>query len=226
MVVLALNLGQGTMSCLSHESFTYTWSLRINYTSLLKLSVSTENLSALLFDFNPSISKCQLLSSPSAPSPPPSSYPACTRSWCSRPGSQVLPSLRPFHALRTTFAASSFCIPQQPNHPIAGTSFLLQPDTRHTSQATMSVTGSFPNNNNHTHMEIQLASRSRIAHPQSNNHRRGQCNLYKSHLGSLLLPTDTNGECLIYFLFQSLLHSHLQPSVILFRYAMFQKITR
>lgn len=189
------------LSCLlCDESFTYTWSLRINYTSLLKLSVSTENLSALLFYFNLSISKCQLLLSPSAPSPA-SSYPACIRSWCSRPGSQVLPSLRPFHALRTTFAARSFFISQQPNHPIAGTSFLLQPNTPHTSQA-MSVTGSFPNNNNHTHMEIQLASRSRMisnTHPQRNNHRRGQCNLYKRVIwGGSLLPIDTIGECLIY----------------------------
>ncbi|GLD73903.1 protein FAM107B-like isoform X1 [Lates japonicus] len=39
----------------------------------------------------------------------------------------------------------------------------------------MSLNGSFPNNNNHTHMDIQLASSCRMmdkTHPQSNNHRK------------------------------------------------------
>ncbi|XP_042348017.1 actin-associated protein FAM107A-like [Plectropomus leopardus] len=39
----------------------------------------------------------------------------------------------------------------------------------------MSLNGSFPKNNNNTHMEIQLASTSSVinnTHPQSNHHRR------------------------------------------------------
>ncbi|XP_044066923.1 uncharacterized protein si:ch211-218o21.4 isoform X3 [Siniperca chuatsi] len=102
------------------------------------------------------------------------SDPSCSRSWGSTPGPQVLPSIKPFHALRTTSAALSFCLPQRPTHPIPGPSILLQLNTLQL-QTSISLEGSFPNNNNHTHMEIQLASRSRMINntdPQSSNHRR------------------------------------------------------
>nr|XP_033485971.1 uncharacterized protein si:ch211-218o21.4 [Epinephelus lanceolatus] len=90
------------------------------------------------------------------------------------PCPRVLPSIKPFHALRTTSAAPSFGLPYWPNHPITGPSFLL-PLTKFQPQATMSLNGSFHKNNNIIHMEIQLASRSSMknnTHPQSHNHRR------------------------------------------------------
>lgn len=197
---------------LCDESFTNSCSSKINDTSPLKLYVFTENLSALLSDFNlPSliITLCSLSLS---------SYPACIRSWRSAPGS---------HVLRTTFATSSFCVPQHLNHPSTAASFSRQLSTLHTSQADMSVN----NNNNHTHMEIQLASKSRMINntpPQSNNHSRGQCNLYKTSGVVSLLPTDNIGECLLCLTTSIstpvplIEHSLLQPSVTWFRYATFK----
>ncbi|XP_056241874.1 protein FAM107B isoform X2 [Seriola aureovittata] len=42
----------------------------------------------------------------------------------------------------------------------------------------MSISGSLPNNNTHTHKDIQLNN----THPQSNNHRKGQFNLYNTDI--------------------------------------------
>lgn len=151
------------------------------------------SLSALLSDFNLS---SLANSSPSAPSPS-SSYPACSRSWGSTPGPQVLPSIEPFLALRTTSAAPSCCLPQQPNRPVPGLSSLLQLNTPQ-PQSTMSLNGSFPNNNNQTHTEIQLASRNMMinnTHPQSNNHRRGQCSLNKTVLWGLITRWQSEMAC-------------------------------
>lgn len=113
---------------------------------------------------------------------PSSSYPSCSRSWGSTPGPWVLPSIKTFHTLRTTFASSSFCLPRKTNHPLPALDFSLRLNTPHAAQAchVMSLNSSSPNNNSRMHTEIQLTSRNRMInsnHPQSNNHRRGQCNL-------------------------------------------------
>ncbi|XP_071373237.1 uncharacterized protein [Centroberyx affinis] len=91
--------------------------------------------------------------------------------------SSIKSSIKPFSALRAASAASF--------HPLSSTARPSHPLVRATDynpQATMSLSGSFPNNNNHTHTNVLLAPRtpslglhSRTTNntPQS-HHKRGQ----------------------------------------------------
>ncbi|XP_078144432.1 uncharacterized protein LOC144542316 [Centroberyx gerrardi] len=90
--------------------------------------------------------------------------------------SSIKSSIKPFSALRAASAASF--------HPLSSTARPSHPLVRATDynpQATMSLSGSFPNNNNHTHTNVLLAPRtpslglhSRTTNntPQSHHHKR------------------------------------------------------